>query len=115
MAIKTHITSIVAVTSALLAFTPMAAFAVDRCRDGTAPAGWKRPGGYCEISANMRGAMPFGHSGGIGPVLVHSNNNGVADSSYYSDGSGIETYNGHTYYWQSSPDNPGVYHLTGVN
>lgn len=39
---------------AVLALTLSAgmAMAADPCKDGTAPDGWKRAGGYCEVSAS---------------------------------------------------------------
>jgi hypothetical protein len=70
MAIRASIMGLVALVGASLLFTPLPAFAapiVDRCRDGTAPAGWLRPGGYCEIAGDLNqhsGSSPGGSGGG---------------------------------------------------
>lgn len=39
----------IALATALLAMTAPA-FAADPCKDGTAPAGWLRDGGYCSVA-----------------------------------------------------------------
>lgn len=81
----------------LVAAIASPAFAHDRCKDGTAPAGWKRPGGYCQISADLHGALPFTHDGGSGgPFLVRHLNGAVYESWRYSDGTMVVVGAGQT-------------------
>lgn len=98
MATKNYIITLAAVIGAL-SVTSIPAFAAphDPCLDGTAPAGWKRPGGYCEISSDRHSALPYGHDGGGGasqrtftPRFFSSNSGGYSGNGYtlqgHSDG-----------------------------
>lgn len=85
MAIRLTITCAALLVAAFA--TP--AFAKDSCKDGTAPAGWKRPGGYCDISRDLRGALPFTSGGySVGVASTGDGPYGPVTSILYRDADG---------------------------
>lgn len=61
---------LIAFVLALTAFSvptlPAIAAGPAACLNGTAPAGWLRPGGYCEVVANMASTTGGNNGGGKG-------------------------------------------------
>ena len=51
----------IALASALV-LVAAPAFASDPCKDGTAPAGWLRDGGYCSVVADNKGHENIGEA-----------------------------------------------------
>lgn len=117
MNIKTLVACLVGVAVIALASPALASASSDPCLNGTAPHGWLREGGYCDIAHNLRSALPFTHDGGGAGGGIGGPNSpyGPVEYTLYRDASGN---------WSnvepSGPHATAVYHervveLTGSN
>lgn len=69
-----------AIVALTVAFAPSLVLASDPCKDGTAPDGWKRAGGYCEVSANQH-IGGDGNFAGSGTTTTDGTNFTVVDKN----------------------------------